>query len=161
MECKQCRQQYDETMNMCPYCGTANDAQQRGAQQNQNGQIQQQQPYQAQYQQQYQPGQMQHQQVPDNTAKGLGIGAMVCGIIGVVTCMIPILAIILGVVGIVLGNMARKKLPAGQTGMATTGFVCGIIAVALGVVVWIMFVALFIGLTSASYDFLDMMEYYY
>lgn len=45
MECKQCRQQYDETMNMFPYCGTANDAQQ-----NQNGQIQQQQPYQTQYQ---------------------------------------------------------------------------------------------------------------
>lgn len=73
---------------------------------------------------------MQYQQVPDN-GKGLGIGAMVCSIIGIVACMTPILAIILGVVGIVLGNMARKKLPAGQPGMATAGFVCDIIEVAL------------------------------
>jgi len=93
--------------------------------------------------------------------KDFGAGAMVCGILGIVMCMAPILAVIPGAVEIVLGNIAGKQLPAGQMGMATAGFIRGIAAIALAVVFCIMFAALFIGLASASPDFLDLMDYYY
>ena len=181
MECKQCHQQYDETVDRCPYCGAPNEARQAGAQgtaqpvqdagpgQQPQPQYQPQQPYQQpqqQYQQQPQYQQPQYQQpqykqAQDNTAKGLSIGALVCGIVGIVTCGVPILAIVLGIAGIVMGNISKKRLPAGQTGMATAGIICGIIAIVLAVIIWIMLAVLFVGLATASYDFLNMMDYYY
>lgn len=71
---------------------------------------------------------------PDSNAKGMAIAALVCGIIGIVGGWIPVLnyfTLLASAVAIVLGVIAKKKLPAGGTGMATAGLVLGIIGAAL------------------------------
>ena len=77
-------------------------------------------------------------QNPADNGKGFAIGSLVCGIIGIITCAVPALPIVLGILAIIFGNMAKKKLPAGETGMATAGFICGIVAVILAVIILIV-----------------------
>ena len=77
--------------------------------------------------QMYQPNQPQQ-------GKGMGIAALVLGIISVVFFWIPfvdILTLILGIVAVVLGVMSGKK---GKNGMATAGLVLGIIGVVLSAI---------------------------
>ena len=75
--------------------------------------------------------------MPNNNAKGFSITALVCGILSIVGSFIPYVnyfTLPLGIVGIVFGVKGRKSAPAGQTGMATAGFVCAIIGTALNVI---------------------------
>ena len=71
---------------------------------------------------------------------GMGIAALVLGLAGILCCqsvIVPILAIIFGVIG-------RKKAAQGLAsngGMATAGLVLGIITLIVGVVVWILAIA--------------------
>jgi hypothetical protein len=72
---------------------------------------------------------------------GKTTAALVLGIVGVIASFfIPILGIILGVLAIVFGTQMRKALANGRPGhgQATAGFILGIIAVVLGVIVWIV-----------------------
>src|SRR5579884_4062159 len=75
---------------------------------------------------------------------GIAIAAMVCGIVGLVFCWIPvvdIISIILGALGIVfgfIGNNRARELGGSGRGMAITGIVCGIIAIALSVLFWVV-----------------------
>lgn len=70
---------------------------------------------------------------PDNSGKGMAVGALVCGIVSVVFCWLFYVAIPASLVAIVLGVLARKKLPQGGAGMATAGLVLGIIGLGLSV----------------------------
>ena len=71
-----------------------------------------------------------------NNFKAFSITALVCGILSIVGGWIPVVnyfTLVLGIVGIVFGVKGRKTAPAGQTGMATAGFVCAIVGTALNV----------------------------
>lgn len=73
----------------------------------------------------------------------LGICALVFPFIG-----LGWLSVIIGVVGIVLGALAKKN-PEKQ-GMATAGIVMSIIAVALGLIMWIACAACIGGIASLA-----------
>lgn len=65
---------------------------------------------------------------------GLAVASMVCGIVGLVlSCCIPYLPIVLGIVGLVLGVVSLRK-QAGGKGMAIAGVVCSIITLVPAVV---------------------------
>lgn len=79
---------------------------------------------------------------PGGGSNGLAIGALVVGIIGLITVWVPFLGIVLGLVALVLGIVGRKK--ANETGvgggMAIAGLIMGVLAI-LGGILWIVFVA--------------------
>jgi len=67
--------------------------------------------------------------------KGQAIAAMVCGIISVVLCWLPIAPMVLGILGIALGAIGMKKAGAGVAGgkgLAITGLICGIVGTVWG-----------------------------
>jgi hypothetical protein len=71
---------------------------------------------------------------------GVAVGAMVCGIVGVVFGLIPILgipALALGLVALVLGVVGRRRVKrdpkVGHKGLATAGVILGIAASGLGI----------------------------
>jgi hypothetical protein len=72
-------------------------------------------------------------------SSGTGVGAMVCGIIGIILCWVPIVGLVLGIVATVLGSK-RNSLPADKRGMATAGFVLGIITLVIGIIMVILLI---------------------
>ena len=87
----------------------------------------------------------------ETQSSGSGVGAMVCGIIGLIFCWIPfvnIIGLILGIIAIVLGSSGRKTLPPSKRGMATAGFVLGIISLIFSVV-WLLVVIILIATFGA------------
>ena len=74
---------------------------------------------------------------------------MVCGILSIVAALIsPLIAFILGGIAIVYGNKDKKIF--GLEGYSKTGYICGIVGIALGLVVWLGSVAL---MMSSGYYF--------
>lgn len=75
---------------------------------------------------------------------GKAIASMVCGILSIITSGAVVPGIVLGIIGIVFGNRARKEIkksdnPLKGEGMATAGFVCGIVGVVFSVIMgWIL-----------------------
>ena len=72
---------------------------------------------------------------------------MILGIVGVAACSL------VGIAGLVLGNKARKEIDAepgrySGRGMATAGFVLGIVSVCFSVF-WVLFIVLG---TSGAFD---------
>lgn len=67
----------------------------------------------------------------------MAVASLVLGICSLVFPFIGLgwLSMILGIVGIILGALARKK--GEKKGMATAGLVMSIISVALGLIMWI------------------------
>ena len=80
----------------------------------------------------------------------MAVASLVLGICSLVFPFIGLgwLSVVLGLVGIILGALARKK-ETGK-GMATAGLVMSIIAVALGLVMWLACAACIGGLASAG-----------
>ena len=71
----------------------------------------------------------------EKKSNGLAIASLVLGIVSIVFCfIIQWLGLIIGIVGIVLGVMAKKKNP---TGMATAGLVLSIIGTVLCALIFI------------------------
>lgn len=67
----------------------------------------------------------------------MGVAALVLGIVSIVFAFLyPLVGVIAGIVGIILGNMAKKD-PA-TAGMGTAGFVLSIIGTVLCLLFWIM-----------------------
>ena len=72
--------------------------------------------------------------------KGKAIASLVLGILSLVFMWFgygALVAIVMAVVGIVLGISARKEMPQGTAGIATAGMVCSIVALALAVVIFV------------------------
>ena len=74
--------------------------------------------------------------------KFMAVASLVLGIVAIVFSIIPglfFIGIIAGVIGIVLGVLAKKQLTAANqpTGMATGGMVTSIIGAALGLIIWL------------------------
>ena len=86
------------------------------------------------------PGQpMSYSQPPKGKSPGLAVASMVCGILSIPVCCVWVLSIILGLLGVVLGIIARGKITRGEAsggGMAVTGIVCGIIGLLFGLTIF-------------------------
>lgn len=81
------------------------------------------------------------QQSPEtvNDGKGMSIAALVLGILGIVGAWIPVVqyfTLVCAILGIIFGVKARQKAAAAgvPTGLATAGFVLGIIGTACEVI---------------------------
>ena len=75
---------------------------------------------------------------PKKSAKGLGIGSLICSILGGINCIIPLIylvAPILSIVGIILGSIGikRAKENGESAGLAKAGLIIGIIALILDI----------------------------
>jgi hypothetical protein len=80
-------------------------------------------------------------------SQGLAIGALVCGIISIVTVCLWFLSIPLGIVAVILGIVGKGKAQRGEAGgqgLAKTGMILGVIGVALSL---ILHIALFAGVS--------------
>lgn len=73
----------------------------------------------------------------NKTGKNFSIAALVCGILGIVGSFIPIVSyftLVLAILGIVFGVKGRKMATPETKGLATAGFVLGIIGVCFAVI---------------------------
>ncbi len=79
---------------------------------------------------------------------GLGVAALVLGIIGLVLMCAYGSGIIFSVLAIVLGKMGMNKAAQGRAnnaGMAKAGFIMGIVGTVIGVIVVLFFILVFAG----------------
>ena len=84
----------------------------------------------------------------EQKSSGLSIASMVCGIVGLVlSCCVPYLPLILGIVGLVLGAISLRKR-AGGKGMAIAGIVCSIITLIPAILMLVMGASLLSTLTA-------------
>ena len=103
------------------------------------------------------------QDTKSNKSKGLAIAGMVCGICGLVFCWNPWLALILDILGIVLGSVALVKVKKGEAdgkGMAIAGVVTGAVGAVISIIIAIVFAAIAGAATKAIYDYSDTLEDY-
>lgn len=66
---------------------------------------------------------------------GLSISSMICGILSVLTMLVPVMGLLLGITGIVLAIVAKKQTGR-MSGMAITGLICGIVGLAFNVLIY-------------------------
>ena len=81
-------------------------------------------------------------QAPVTPGHGLAIASLVCGIVVIVTGLIPLLFIVVllcGIVAIVLGFSARRKGRAVGVKQGRAGFTLGIIGTAMAVIGMVIF----------------------
>ncbi|CAN2326312.1 DUF4190 domain-containing protein [Fusobacterium sp. oral taxon C10] len=79
----------------------------------------------------------------------MAIASLVLGIVSLVLSFfgLGIISVFTAIVGIILGVLGRKDPE--KKGMATAGLVCSIIALVLGVIMWIACAAIFGGAAAA------------
>jgi len=65
--------------------------------------------------------------------KGKVLGALICGLLGIVFFWVPVAGLVLSVVAIFLGSKVRAKQSAWKRGLAITGFVLGVIGLVIGI----------------------------
>jgi len=77
---------------------------------------------------------------PPPPGNGLAVAGMVCGIVGLVFCWVPVFGWIVAVVGIVLGAIGWSKANKGarNKGMAVAGVTCGVAGIVIGVLLFLM-----------------------
>lgn len=121
MYCAKCGKEMDDSAKFCPACGA--DA---GVETAASPELPS---YQAPSY-----GAASSSESDQSQSSGSGVGAMVCGIIGLVLCWVPIIGLILSIVALALGAKGRKTLPLDKRGMATAGFVMGIIGMVIGII---------------------------
>lgn len=74
------------------------------------------------------------QAIAASRGKAMGVASLVLGILSLLCCLTGLGAffgIIMGIIGLVLGSKARELLPPTERGMATTGWICSIVALCL------------------------------
>ena len=123
-----------------------------------------QQPQQPQYQQPYQQPPYQQPGYPQapKQSNPMAIGALVCGIIGVIFCWFgwfSFVALVLYVIGIILGakGMQVAKTTNSGKGLAIAGLVCGIVGTALSLIAVICYICVL----SAANDIINYSGYWY
>ncbi|OOV16309.1 DUF4190 domain-containing protein [Flavobacterium sp. LM4] len=90
-----------------------------------------------------------------NAGQGMGVAALILGIIGTITAFIPcfgLIAIIFGVLAIVLGaiGMSQAKKENASTTMPKAGLILGIAATVF-VIIWVLIVVGTIGATAIAH----------
>ena len=98
---------------------------------------------------------MNNQPRPGENAPG-AVSGMVCGIISVVICWLPVATHILGVIGIVMYVKAKKAIEADSQlrgkGMAVAGLVCGICGIVFGLFYLVYYIPLGSLFTSGQFQ---------
>lgn len=79
-------------------------------------------------------------QTADNGTPGLAIGALVCGIIGIVTGCCGCLGTIFGIAGLIMAIVSNNKQ---KSGVGTAAIVCSIIAIVLGLIMGVVNIVAF------------------
>lgn len=151
-QCPGCGAELMAHQQFCGQCGYTLQPQQPAYQQPEY----QQPAYQPEYQQNYTQPAYPSQQPPKQKtpAMGLGVTGMVLSILGLVLCWALCFGFILGLVGMILSIVAKKK---GCTGVATAGIICGAIGMGIGLIFTIIWVVgVFAASSISSYSY-----YYY
>ena len=78
------------------------------------------------------PNQFQAEVTIANPNNGMAIGALICGIGGILLCCCCGIGAIVGIVGVVLAICSKKYNGGKMSGMAIAGLVCSIIAIVFG-----------------------------
>lgn len=76
------------------------------------------------------------QTMPPKPRNGMGTAALILGILAILTCWIPVVGFVLGLIALILGVVGRgrvKKLQATNGGAATTGLVLGVLSVIVNI----------------------------
>ena len=129
MYCKYCGNNIDENSKFCSNCGANIEAEPVGNTSSESSPY-----YSAPDQSQYANYTPTYSQNP-NEGQSLAIAGFVCSLVSIFCC-----SIILGIIGIVLSNMAKSK---GYTGgLATAGIVMGIIGLVGAIIV--LFAGIFV-----------------
>jgi hypothetical protein len=83
---------------------------------------------------------MEEKQVESKRTSGMAVASLVLGICALVLFWIPWLGFLLGILAIIFGGLAlsqiRKEPSLGGQGMAVAGLVCGII----GIAIWLILI---------------------
>ena len=95
-------------------------------------------------------GQPQPYYQPAQSGSGKATGALVCGILAIIFCGLPIVGIVLGIVAIVLASKAVKL--SGKDGKTTASKVCGIIGIVFSII-W--FIVGMVAGCTAFYEAID------
>lgn len=140
MYCAKCGKEMDDSAKFCPSCGAETSGETVSEQPAAQQPIQQQ-PY-------SEPAYASAQ--PSEPSSGIAVGALICGIIGLVLCWVPIVGLILSIVAIVLGGKGKRTLPDGKRGMAVAGFILGIIGLVISIIVLIAWVVTIVILGSVA-----------
>jgi len=88
---------------------------------------------------------------------GLGIGALVIAIIGLVSCLTVVGGVLLGVVAVIMGLVARGRVKRGEAdngGVALAGVVLGFLSILAGLAfipIWVIFWNGVFGVTVNEY----------
>jgi hypothetical protein len=76
---------------------------------------------------------------PPAPKNGMGVAALVFGILGILTCWwLPVVGLVIGVLALVFGIIGRGRARrglAGNGGMAVTGIVLGILSIIVNIVI--------------------------
>ncbi len=89
----------------------------------------------------------QHYSSPNQPGRGRAIAALILGILSIVFCWGTYIGIILGILGIIFGALAKKTLPDDKLGKV--GFILGIIGLILSIIITIIYFVLGAALMSA------------
>ncbi|MCC6094183.1 MAG: zinc-ribbon domain-containing protein [Eubacterium sp.] len=119
--CKKCGNELPDGTKFCPKCGAPVDEHPEAGTGSAN-----------------QPTGTDINATHEDGAHGQALGSLICGIVGVVMWFFGyscIVSVILGIVGIVLAENAKKS--GNLEGMRTAGFVLSVIALIVGVIVTI------------------------
>ena len=80
----------------------------------------------------------------------MGVAALVFGILGIVTCWVPFLGILLGLIGLVLGIMSMIK----KSGNKAFGLI-GIVVGGIGMIICVVITILAFVIGDAAMDAVD------
>ena len=92
----------------------------------------------------------------------MAIVALICGILSMLCCYVPLFGFILSVAAIVLGIIEVKKIGKGESslkgkGMCIAGIILGAAGIVLGIVSWIILASL--GVFAGAFG--EWFNYYY
>lgn len=94
-----------------------------------------------------------YQMIIEQKGKNYSIAALVLGIAAIILAFmgpVGLIGLACGVVGLILGHKGRKMLPEGRRGMATAGFVCSIVGLAVAAIMGVLTLVAFMGLAALS-----------
>lgn len=69
---------------------------------------------------------------PANPNNGFAIGALVCGIVGILLCCCCGIGIVVGIAGIIFAILSKKYNGGKISGMALAGLICSAVAIVFG-----------------------------
>lgn len=85
---------------------------------------------------------------PPEPKNGMAVAALVFGILALLTCWLPVIGLILGILAIIFGVIGRnrvRRMQATNKGAATAGLVLGVLSLIINLIISVLF---FLGLAT-------------